>query len=332
MIKSTGYIKGQGTDPYENLALEECLITCCGENECILYLWQNEHTVVIGRNQNAWEECKVDLLREEGGYLARRLSGGGAVYHDLGNLNFTFLARKENYDQRQQLDVILRAVRSLGVPAEASGRNDILAEGRKFSGNAFYEQDGCCCHHGTLMVDVDIDKLDRYLTVSEQKPSSEGVNSVPSRVVNLTEFVPGLTIVEVEKALMDAFAQVYQISPVSLKIKDLDADKLASEKRRMASWDWIYGKSMDFQYEMEHKFDWGTLQLQFALSDGCVRDLAVYTDALFSEPVETLTKVLTGCRFEKSELAGQLRLFASQYTQGKAMLNDVADWFMTHDW
>jgi len=332
MIERTSYIFSPGVNPYENLAVEEYLLTHCGDDQCILYLWQNQHTVVIGRNQNAWKECRVEKLKDEGGHLVRRLSGGGAVYHDLGNLNFTFLVRKENYDLTKQLDVILKAVRDLGIPAEKSGRNDLLAEGRKFSGNAFYERGGSCYHHGTLMVDVDLMKLNRYLSVSEEKLASKGVASVPSRVVNLTDFVPGLTIEEVEKALIDAFHQVYKVSPTPLKIQDLDEEKLAENTRKMSSWDWIYGRKLDFQYEMEHRFDWGMLQLQFALSEGCVRDVAVYTDALYAKPLETLSKVLTGCRFEKSELAGQLRTFASQYAEGKAMLNDVADWFMERDW
>ena len=147
MVNKLTYIESEQYNPYKNLAVEEYLFFHCQKEECILYLWQNQHTVVIGRNQNAWAECLTEKLENEGGYLARRLSGGGAVYHDLGNLNFTFLVNKENYNVDRQLEVIQKAVAKFGVCTEKSGRNDILINGRKFSGNAFYKECSRCYHH-----------------------------------------------------------------------------------------------------------------------------------------------------------------------------------------
>ena len=201
--------RARGTDPYENLALEEALLNRVRPGELILYLWQNERTVVIGRNQNPWKECRTALLEQEGGHLARRLSGGGAVFHDLGNLNFTFLMDAEDWDLPRQLTVLERACRSLGIPAQRSGRNDLLADGRKFSGNAFYKHNGRAYHHGTLMVDVDLEMVQRYLSPSRAKLESKGVNSVRSRVVNLREFVPDLTIPQLADALISALGEVY---------------------------------------------------------------------------------------------------------------------------
>ena len=209
MIQRLLVCRSRGFDPYENLALEEALLHRVGEGELILYLWQNERTVVIGRNQNPWKECRTALLSEEGGHLARRLSGGGAVFHDLGNLNFTFLMPAQDYDLPRQLTVIQRACRSLGIPAERSGRNDLLADGRKFSGNAFYKHNGKAYHHGTLMVDVDLDRVQRYLSPSKAKLAAKGVESVRSRVVNLREFVPTLTVEQLADALIAALAEVY---------------------------------------------------------------------------------------------------------------------------
>ena len=214
MIKRLLVCKARGTDPYENLALEEALLNRVGPGELILYLWQNERTVVIGRNQNPWKECRTALLSEEGGRLARRLSGGGAVFHDLGNLNFTFLMSAGDYDLARQLTVLERACQSLGIPAQRSGRNDLLADGRKFSGNAFYKHNGKAYHHGTLMVDVNMEMVQRYLSPSKAKLAAKGVNSVRARVVNLREFIPDLTIDRLSDAMIAALTQVYPPTPV----------------------------------------------------------------------------------------------------------------------
>ena len=145
-------ILGNSHSPYFNLALEECLFNEQGDDGVTLYLWQNEHTVVIGRNQNAYRECRTRLLSEEGGNLARRTTGGGAVYHDLGNLNFSFIASKQNYNLKRQLSVIIDAVGSLGINACFTGRNDITTDdGAKFSGNAFLHNRTTSIQHGTLL-------------------------------------------------------------------------------------------------------------------------------------------------------------------------------------
>ena len=209
MINRLIWLETDNTYPYRNLAMEEYMTNHVPDGTCILFLWQNRHTVVIGRNQNCWKECRVNFLEEEGGYLVRRLSGGGAVFHDLGNLNFTFIVRKPDYDVDRQLQVILEAVRRLGIQAEKTGRNDITVEGRKFSGNAFYQTGDCCYHHGTLLVHADKENMSRYLNVPREKLASKGVSSVKSRVANLDEFCPGLTVDRVKAALAEAFSQVY---------------------------------------------------------------------------------------------------------------------------
>ena len=217
MIKKLQYYIGSCTDPHRNLALEEYLTDTVGEDTCILYLWQNKHTVVIGRNQNAWQECRTTELERDSGTLARRLSGGGAVYHDMGNLNFTFSLRQADYDLRRQQSVIVEACRSLGIPAEISGRNDILTNGCKFSGNSFYSHAGCAFHNGTLLVNVDMANLGKYLTPSKTKLESKGVASVRSRVINLTELKPDLTIDGMARSMVKAFETVYSLEAVELR-------------------------------------------------------------------------------------------------------------------
>ena len=258
--------------------------------------------MVIGRNQNAWKECRTTQLQEDGGHLARRLSGGGAVFHDLGNLNFTFLVHDEDYDLDRQLDVISAACRALGVETVRSGRNDLLAGDRKFSGNAFYHNMGRSYHHGTLLVDVDMDKLGRYLNPSRAKLAAKGVDSVRSRVVNLKELQPDITVEALAEQLGLAFSQVYAL-PVEI-ISSADLDQSAVEKlyQRNRSWDWLYGRRMPFQFSCEDRFYWGELRLELQVDRGIVSRAVVYTDAMDWSLSEKLETALTGCRFMLDDL------------------------------
>ena len=205
MLHTLSVLTAEGTDPRRNLALEATLLHQVRPGEEILYLWQNQRTVVIGRNQHAANEGRIQALEADGGHLVRRLSGGGAVYHDLGNLNFTFLTCRRDYDVARQTEVILQAVRALGIPAEKNGRNDLTVDGQKFSGHAYYQTGDQCYHHGTLMVSVDLAPLEGYLNVSPLKLQAKGVASVRARVGNLADFCPGLTIPRLRQALVEAF-------------------------------------------------------------------------------------------------------------------------------
>ena len=296
-----------------------------------MYLWQNQNTVVIGRNQNAWKECKVTKLEEENGHLARRLSGGGAVYHDLGNLNFTFLVNKDEYSLEKQLQVIINAMGRLGLKAEKSGRNDILIDGKKFSGNAFYEQEKHCYHHGTIMVDVNKEILSRYLTVSKDKLKSKGVDSVKSRVTNLREYLPELTLEELKKALRESFEEVYNLKSEEKKMQELDADEVEEKKAHFSSWKWLYGRKLDFQYEMSHRFAWGGITMQFQVEAGKIKDVEVYSDALNIELAEAIPKFLKGIKYRKETMCVQLGLFWSKDENVENMMNDVIAWIQETD-
>ena len=288
-------------DPYWNLAVEEYLLKKA-ENDVILYLWQNAHTVVIGKNQNPWKECRTTLLEQEGGVLARRLSGGGAVFHDLGNLNFTFLVPQNEYDLDRQFGVIAEAITSLGLHAERSGRNDMLAEGRKFSGNAFYKHDGQAYHHGTLLVDVDMSKLGQYLMPSKAKLQSKGVDSVRSRVVNLKELCPELTIQRMKEEMLRAFEQVYGMTSTELSETTFDMDYVNQLRERNASWDWNYGKSLPASFVCEDRFAWGGIQLQLQVKKGRVAEAVVYSDAMEWDIAHLLQQALQNCLFDQQAL------------------------------
>lgn len=307
MIERLFLYESTGCDPHYNLAVEQYLLETTGEGVCTLYLWQNKNTVVIGRNQNAWKECRTELLEQEGGHLARRLSGGGAVFHDLGNLNFTFLLPSKEYDLNRQFAVIETACRSLGLPVEKSGRNDLTADGRKFSGNAFYHNAGRSYHHGTLLVNADMERMGRYLKPSAAKLNAKGVDSVRSRVVNLNELLPDLTIERLKGALKDAFRDVYGAAAEAQDAAAWDEDAVQTLYRQAKSWEWNYGQRLPFDFSCEKRFSWGEVRIELQAEYGTVRHAAVFTDAMDWTIATALERALNGSRFTRAELCRRVR-------------------------
>ena len=306
MIKHLYIIESTSFDPYHNLAIEKYLLDSVDEESCILYLWQNQNTVVIGSNQNPWVECRTSLLEEEGGKLARRLSGGGAVFHDLGNLNFTFLVSKDNYDVDKQLSVIQSACSMAGICAEKSGRNDLLADGRKFSGNAFYQSKERAYHHGTILICADKEKMQRYLSPSKAKLQAKGVSSVRSRVVNLQELSPQLDIASMKSYMRQAFSHVYGVPAVDLEPDPPAWEQIAQDRQKNASWEHLYGTPLPFTFTCESKFDWGQVQIQLDAKNGLVQSAKVYTDAMDWSLAGLIEEALIGCRFQVTEMQNSL--------------------------
>lgn len=297
------------TEPYRNLAREEVLLRAVRPGECILYLWQNRHTMVVGRNQNCWKECDVDALEADGGFLARRLSGGGAVYHDLGNLNFTFLACGDTYDLPRQLSVIVEACRLLGVRAEVSGRNDLTAEGRKFSGNAFYRSGERRYHHGTLLLHPDLERMNRFLNVSPEKLAGKGVPSVRARVVGLREFCPGLDARRMGRALVEAFGNVYGAPAAALPAERVDETAVESRAAFYASPEWRFGPPLlrSSRLMVSRRFGWGDFQLYAKIEDGRLRDVRVFSDAMDGDWMSRLPRALEGARCGAQSMADAVR-------------------------
>ena len=302
MISKINYCISHETDPYRNIALEKYLTLRTAENECVLFLWQNQRTVVIGRNQNAWEECRVQALREDGGRLARRFSGGGAVYHDLGNVNFSFAARKADEDTARQNEVILRAVRMLGVPAERTGRNDFEAGGRKFSGSAFYEMKGCRCHHGTIMLDVDTSAMEKYLSAAPAKLQSKGVSSVRARVVNLKEYCPDVTVETLNEALLGAFQTVYGLPAEALILEGNAEEEIQREAEKLSSEAWLFPPRIPFTAEMKSRFPWGGFRLCLNVRENRVENAECWSDAMDEEFVRYVRDAMPGCSYDGDAL------------------------------
>ena len=306
MIHTLYIYKTDCTDPYRNIATEKYLLESVSPDSCILYLWQNQNTVVIGRNQNPWAECRTSLLEQEQGHLARRLSGGGAVYHDLGNLNFTFIMCQEDHDLDRQLSVIETACSYAGISVERSGRNDLLVNGHKFSGNAFYHSQGKAYHHGTLLVNADMDKLGRYLTPPKAKLAAKGVSSVRARVANLNSFSPGLTCDQFSDYMTQAFAQVYNLPMKTMALSSDQLDTIEEYSAELSKWEWIYGQKLPFSLECSDRFSWGSIQLQLQIEHGCITAVQVYSDAMQWDLADDICAALTGCRLTLSDITAAL--------------------------
>ncbi len=288
------------TDPYMNLGREELLLERLKEGEVMLYIWQNAHTIVIGKNQNPWRECAVSALERDEGRLARRSSGGGAVYHDMGNLNFTFLADRNLYDVKRQLSVILAAVRSFGIAAEFTGRNDLTVDGKKFSGNAFRMLKDRALHHGTLLINADMSAVARYLTVSPEKMQSKGVASVAARVCNLRDYNPLVSVEEMKSALLSAFAAEYGEYET---ISEFSPGELEPYRAKYAAWEWRFGESPKFDVLLEHRFDWGYVEMNLKLSAGRIDSAQVFSDAMDEAFIGAIGARLVNIPFHSEELA-----------------------------
>ena len=304
MIKKFQFYIGSTGNPHLNLAIEKFLFDTVDHETILLYLWQNQNTVVIGKNQNAFSECRTELLKEEGGTLARRLSGGGAVYHDLGNLNFTFICATENLDVSKHMQVIRRACQLAGIETELSGRNDILANGKKFSGNAFYNSRGRSYHHGTLLIDADMEKLGRYLTPPKAKLETKGIKSVKSRVINLSELSPSLTCDTMKAHLLSAAEAVFALPPTAFG--DICHEKITSLAEHFSNQEFVYGSPIPFDVSCEGRLPFGNAELKFCVKSNRITDLMLYTDALDSELPSTVKEALISLPFDLPKISNAL--------------------------
>jgi lipoate-protein ligase A len=319
-------------DPWFNLAVEDLLLDMVDEYQYVLFLWRNRDTIMIGKNQNPWKECRPGMLEEEGGYLARRLSGGGAVFNDLGNLNFTFLMSRANYNRAKQTGIVLKAVQNFGIAAEQTERNDLTVNGRKFSGNTFCFRTNSACHHGTILIASDLEKMAKYLQAPEDKISSKGIDPVRSRVVNLNEYAPSLTVEALMDRLCYEFAKVYRRNPSEWRTKvksiaELDQVKIRDLYRKYASWEWRYGEDTKFDLEIATRFPWGGVEIGLKLVQGVIRKAAVYSDALDAEFIEKLPEMLLGLRLNGSLLAQGLSS-SDLGPDRRQMQLDVARWVL----
>ena len=281
------------TDPYHNLAVEEYLFEKTQDD--IFILWQNDKTVVIGKNQNINCELDFDFVKENGIKIARRITGGGAVYHDLGNLNYSFISSrdKEGIDFAYFTKPIIEALKALGVDARLSGRNDIEVEGKKISGNAQYSKNGRTLHHGTLLFDTELSVLSSALHVDEEKIKSKAIKSTRSRVTNLKSFIPIKDINE----FID-YICCYIVNKYSPEIISEPNDKYISElEQRNSSEEWLFPKSSylsAFTVRKKKKYDFGIVDVELYMKGDIISDVKIYGDFFGTKDISELSEKLSG--------------------------------------
>jgi len=264
-------------NPFLNVAFERQLSEIYTD-DVSLFLWQNEECVVIGRNQNPLVECNLDYLKTNNIHLTRRFSGGGAVFHDLGNVNYTLVMKEADYDLNKAKEFLLKVFEYLCLDVKFSGRNDMTINDCKFSGQAYYAHKKMYVLHGTLLVDLNLQTLSKCLTPSKMKLDSKGIKSVKSRVINLKDVKADISINDIYQKMIIAFKDVYGDAK---EIKEIDESYINDELLKFIQTDeWIYSQSPKFNIEIEKRFPFGTFNLQLLIKNNKIKEVSIFTDSL----------------------------------------------------
>lgn len=322
-------------DPYFNLAVEDCIFRSMSPDQRVLFLWCNQNTVVIGRAQNPWKECNIQKMEQDNIRLVRRQSGGGAVFQDLGNSNFTFMAGKPEYSKEVSTDIVLQGLKKLGVEGYANGRNDlVVGEGedmRKFSGSAYKETKDRGFHHGTLLLHADLNRLANYLNPDPKKLQSKGITSVRSRVTNLNELKPEINHELVCDAIIASFCEYFDETPT---VETISPDALPDlpgfiEKfTQQQSWDWNFGKSPEFTLSLDERFKWGGVELHLNLKNAQITAAQTFTDSLYPDPIEQLAERLIGVAYKPDAVASCVDSLIESFPDHKSDLDEMKVWLV----
>lgn len=317
------FVDNEGvTDPRVNLAIEEFILGDIGDEQEVLLFYINEPAAIIGRNQNPLEEVNLDYTQAHNVSVVRRLSGGGAVYHDLGNLNFSFITqnRKEDFHNFQKFTApAIRVLRKIGVNAQLNSRNDIVVEGLKISGNAQYISRGRMLTHGTLLVRSDLDKMGEVLRVSVNDISSKSIKSVRSRVANINDFLrePLDTETLGHKLLEGIFEGVKVIPKYRLTEEDWARIKQISAERYQ-TWEWNFGHSPKFEVQKTHLYGGGEIKVQLEIEKGRIHSIEVYGAPFSGGEIARVAKALNGVRYERGDIQSALSI-AGEVWSGSRM-------------
>lgn len=305
------YIENYSNDPRYNLAFEEYCFKYLPRDEDYLLLWINSPAIIIGKNQNTIEEVNSEYIKMKGIQVVRRITGGGAVYHDLGNLNFSIITNAEGskIDFKKYNISILEALIKLGVKCELSGRNDITIEGKKFSGIAQSIWKDRVLNHGTLLFNTELDVLNNALNVKKDKIESKGVKSVKSRVTNIKDHLNvDVDIEEFREILARSILNTDDVEAKTLKLNEeqlQEIDKLFQEK--YSTWEWNYGSSPPFNYKNYRRFPFGSVEVRLEVKHGSISECKIYGDFFGTEDISILEKRLIGQKYEKEGLGKFLK-------------------------
>lgn len=306
------FIKNDSKDPYFNLALEEYALKELDVDDDFFILWQNENTIVVGRNQNTIEEINSKAVKEKEVNVVRRMSGGGTVYHDLGNINYTFITRSDDdskHNFKKFTRPIIDALDSLGIKAEFTGRNDITIDDKKISGNAQYYYQNKMLHHGTILFDVNPDILKDVLNVKADKIASKGIKSVKSRVTSISKHLKEpMTSEELRDMLLKFILDTEDVSEKEYVLTDKDIvniQKLADEK--YSTWDWVYGESPKFELQQSKRYKGGNIDIRLNVKNGIITDFKIFGDFFGKKDIKEIEELIVNNRFEESHIRNILK-------------------------
>ncbi len=299
------------TDPYFNIAADEYALRNFDDE--LFMLWRNEPSIIVGKHQNTLSEINVDYVREKGIKVVRRISGGGAVFHDLGNLNFTFVRNTEEgaqVDFKKFSQPIIEALKTMGIEAKFEGRNDLTINGKKFSGNAEHVWKNRTLHHGTLLFSATMTDLSAALKVNPLKFTDKAVKSVQSRVTNISEHLhEQMDVLQFRDRIMDHIMKMYPDSRrYSYTPKDIAGiEKLRDEK--FSTWEWNFGYSPNYQFQKMIRTTGGSIEFHFNVKEGFITDLKIYGDFFHKHDIDEIGKALIGVKHHHDDIIGVLSQF-----------------------
>lgn len=341
MVKNIKVMISKTFNPWFNLATEDYIFRDMNPETPILFLWRNQETVVIGRFQNPWVECHLQQMEKDQVLLARRQSGGGAVFHDLGNTNFTFLSGRKHYDKQVNGQIICKAIKTFGIDAYASGRNDLCVDKQeagiprpyKISGSAFKENTDRCFHHGTLLIKANLGKLENYLRPSEKKLAAKGITSVRSRVANLSDFNSQVGHTVLCDAIIDEFQKHYGLK---CEVEVLDdkqfkaIPRLAQYYEQLKDWQWRFGETPQFSHQFNERFSWGMVDVHLDSRQGKIDEIQIFSDSLHPEMIELWMNHLKGKSYNQEGVRTAFHAMQSELPMVNDYLQEFTNW-MIHE-